>query len=63
MITKANVQEKVEARQTYEAAVAAGDSAQLLEQVRDDVFQMSVGNLQPHSVALIRITYVRPTPV
>ena len=58
VVTKADVQEKAEARQTYERAVAAGDSAQLLERVRDDVFQMSVGNLKPWSTTVVRITYV-----
>lgn len=58
MVTKADVQAKAEARQTYERAIAAGDSAQLLEKVRDDVFQMSVGNLKPWTTAVIRVTYV-----
>jgi len=62
-VTKADVQEKAEARQTYENAVAAGDSAQLLERVKDDVFQMSVGNLKPWSTTVIRITYVADVAV
>lgn len=42
------VKEKVKARQTYEAAIAAGDSAQLLEQLRDDVFRMVRLVCSPH---------------
>lgn len=58
VVTKAAIQEKVQARQTYDAALARGDSAQLLEQKRDDVFQMSIGNLSPGSTCVIRIKYV-----
>jgi hypothetical protein len=60
-VTKGIVKEKVAARQEYEAAVAAGDSAQLLEQLREDVFQMTVGNIAPWSTAIVRITFVAPT--
>jgi translation elongation factor EF-Tu-like GTPase len=37
-VTKGVVKEKQEARQTYERALQQGDSAQLLEQKRADVF-------------------------
>eukprot|EP00053_Salpingoeca_punica_P017620 m.170064 g.170064 ORF g.170064 m.170064 type:complete len:931 (+) comp17248_c0_seq2:123-2915(+) len=56
--TVGEVQEKQQAEQTYVQAVARGDSAQLLEQKRADVFQMRVGNLQPGQQADIKITYV-----
>ncbi len=40
MITKGIVQEKQQARDTYNAAIAKGDGAQLLEQKRTDVFEL-----------------------
>ena len=58
VVTKGVVQEKQQARNTYERAIQQGDSAQLLEQKRSDVFQMQVGNLQPGQRAIIKITYV-----
>ncbi len=38
--TKGIVQEKEQARESYHSAVARGDSAQLLEQKRADVFEL-----------------------
>jgi hypothetical protein len=40
VITKGIVKEKLEARANYEQAVAQGNSAQLLEQKRADVFEL-----------------------
>ena len=56
VVTTAVVQEKAQARATYESAIAHGDSAQLLEEKRSDVFQMSVGNLKPGQYCTINIT-------
>ena len=57
-ITKGKVQGKHAARATYHSAVQQGNSAQLLEQMRADVFQMSVGNLLPGASVIVKITYV-----
>jgi hypothetical protein len=54
----AECQEKKKARKTYEAALASGQGAYLLEQKKGDVFEMSVGNLNPGKTVKIRITYV-----
>ena len=56
VVTKGVVQEKAQARATYEAALAAGDGAQLLEQQRPDVFTMAVGNLRPGQACTVSIT-------
>ena len=40
VVTKGIVQEKQQARDTYNQAVAQGDGAQLLEQKRTDVFEL-----------------------
>jgi hypothetical protein len=62
-VTKGEVQEKEQARATYDAAVASGQGAQLLEQKRADIFQMSVGNLLPRQLCAVSITYVAELPV
>ncbi|KAJ7058071.1 von Willebrand factor type A domain-containing protein [Mycena amicta] len=51
------VQEKQEARETYNAAVAAGQQASLLEQQTPDVFQVSVGNIAPKEEVQIELVY------
>ena len=43
VITKGVVQEKQQARATYEHAVSHGDGAQLLEQKRTDIFELVRG--------------------
>lgn len=54
------VQEKEQARKTYDEAVERGETAGLLEQLPEasDVFITSVGNVPPNSVVLIDITYL-----
>jgi len=58
VVTKGQVKEKQQAKQEFNNAVAHGHSAQLLEQQREDVFTMSVGNLAAYSSTTIRISYV-----
>lgn len=58
------VVEPVDAAQAiYEASVARGDGAFLLEHERDDVFTVRVGALTPGQVATLRIDYVRELTV
>jgi uncharacterized protein YegL len=52
------VREKQEARAEYNAAIARGETAALLEQDKADVFKQKIGNIPPHSRVNIRITYV-----
>lgn len=52
------MQEKQQARDTYNQAVSHGDGAQLLEQKRTDVFELSVGNLLPGQHAIVTIMFV-----
>lgn len=52
------VKEKQEARQEYNAAIARGETAALLEKEKDDVFRQKIGNMPPMSRVNIRITYV-----
>ncbi len=50
------VDNKREAREQFESAVAEGKTAALLEQNRDDVFTQEIGNLPPNEKLIARIT-------
>ena len=52
------VQEKDEAFETYDEAIAGGHGAYLLDQERPDVFTASIGNIPPGKEVMVRITYV-----
>ena len=59
-IIRGKLEEKEEARDTYDDALAAGKSAFLLEQSNDssDVFKISVGNLPSKAIAVVQIRCV-----
>jgi Ca-activated chloride channel homolog len=50
------VHRKAEARERFEQAVAAGQTAALLEQDRADIFTQEIGNLLPGEALIARIT-------
>lgn len=52
------VKERQAARVEYQAAVARGETAALLEKEKDDVFRQRIGNMPPQSRVNIRVTYV-----
>lgn len=54
-VIKGIVKERGEARATYQRAVQEGKRAALLEQDRDDVFTVQVGNLPPGGEVSVRI--------
>ncbi|EDO45203.1 predicted protein, partial [Nematostella vectensis] len=56
----AEVQEKQEARDTYDDAISSGHSAFLLEESDEssDIFQINVGNLPAESTAKVELTFV-----
>jgi Ca-activated chloride channel family protein len=56
------VEERAEARRQYAQAIAQGKKAALLEQERDDVFTVKVGNLPPRSVATVKMVYSERLP-
>jgi Ca-activated chloride channel homolog len=56
-VVKAVVQEREQARQTFEAAKAEGRSASLLEQQRPNVFQMNVANILPGDRIDVELRY------
>jgi len=59
---KGIVQERGEARRTYQKALEDGKRAALLEQERDDVFTVQVGNLPPAEEVAVRIVYSERLP-
>ncbi|KAJ7917207.1 vault protein inter-alpha-trypsin domain-containing protein [Mycena leptocephala] len=52
-----SVQEKLEARKTYDTAVSQGQQASLVEQQTPDVFQVSVGNIPANEQVQIELVY------
>jgi Ca-activated chloride channel family protein len=51
------IQERRAARQEYQHALSQGKRASLLEQERDDVFTMQVGNIPPKESITVELTY------
>ena len=54
------IHERELARQIYDEAIAAGQTASLLEQERPNIFTQSVGNILPGDSIVIEISYVAP---
>jgi Ca-activated chloride channel family protein len=54
---EARVQERQQARKTYEAAKTAGKTTSLLEQRRPNVFQMNVANILPGDEVRVELRY------
>lgn len=61
-IIKGIVQERAEARAQYQQAIKEGKRAALLEQERDDVFTMQVGNIPPNEEITVITTYSERLP-
>lgn len=51
------VKERQEARQEYRAALEAGKQTAMVEQERDDVFTMQVGNIKPGEEITVVLSY------
>ena len=56
-ILMAQIKEKAEAREMYEAAKDSGKTASLLEQERPNVFQMNVANILPGDTITVEMRY------
>lgn len=56
-VIEGQVIEKSQAREVYRKALASGRQAGLLEQQRDNVFTVSVGNLMPGQRLTVEISY------
>lgn len=57
-IVKGRVEEREKAFETYNDALSRGDSAFLLDEVRPDIFMVSVGRLNPGEEADVRISHI-----
>src|SRR6267143_6879135 len=59
---RARVVDRAEARRQYAEALQQGKRAALLEQERDDVFTVQVGNITPGDAITARLTYSERLP-
>jgi hypothetical protein len=62
-VIEGELDERGAARDTYQAAIAAGHRAALAEEDRAGVFTMTVGNLMPGDVVTIALTLSGPLPI
>jgi len=53
------VEENEQANKLYDEALETGQGAFLLEQDRPNIFTANIGNLLPHSAAVVKISYVQ----
>lgn len=61
-VVKGVVQERAQARMEYQQAIQAGKRAALLEQDRDDVFTVQLGNVPPNEEITVVLTYSERLP-
>ncbi|MEV8376651.1 VIT domain-containing protein [Kribbella sp. NPDC056861] len=59
---EAELQERAQARETYDTAIAAGQRASIAEEERPDVFTLRVGNIVPGERVTVQLTLVAPLP-
>ncbi|GIJ47737.1 hypothetical protein Val02_46230 [Virgisporangium aliadipatigenens] len=59
-VVEAELQERAQARETYDRAVAAGQRASIAEEDRPDVFTMRVGNIVPGERVTVELTLAGP---
>ncbi|SNS77147.1 VIT domain-containing protein [Actinomadura mexicana] len=61
-VIEGKLKERGQARQDYDAAIAAGQRAAIAEEDRPDVFTMRVGNILPGERVTIRLSLDQPLP-
>jgi len=61
-VVRGKIEERGEARKQYVEALQQGKRAALLEQERDDVFTVQVGNITPGDAIVVRLTYSERLP-
>lgn len=59
-VIEGHIQEKKQARQTYERAKVRGQRATLVEQERPNMFTTSVANIGPYEKIVVEIEYQQP---
>ena len=60
---RGRIDERQQARDAYDAAVAAGRHAAIVEEERPDVFTLRVGNIPARAAARVELTLVAPVAV
>ncbi|WNC71550.1 marine proteobacterial sortase target protein [Thalassotalea psychrophila] len=60
---KAEIQERKQAKKTYDVAKKAGKKASLVEQERPNMFTTSVANIPPGEIIKIKISYLQQVPL
>src|SRR5215212_5487411 len=61
-VVEATLQERAQARESYDRAIAAGQRASIAEEERPDVFTMRVGNIMPGERVTVELRLVGPLP-
>src|SRR4051812_22079483 len=61
-VVEGELQERTQARQGYEEAIAAGHRASIAEEERSGVFTLRVGNLPPGEEATVELVLAGPLP-
>src|SRR5438477_6933239 len=61
-VVRGRIEERAQARREYAEALDQGKRAALLEQERDDVFTVQVGNVMPGDEVSVRLTYSERLP-
>src|SRR5438094_9585478 len=61
-VVRARIAERSQARRDYAQALDQGKRAALLEQERDDVFTIQIGNVMPGDELTVRLTYSERLP-
>lgn len=61
-IVEGRLQERGQARETYDRAIEAGHRAAIAEEERPGVFTLRVGNLPPGETATVRLSMAGPLP-
>lgn len=61
-IVKGEVKERQQARQDYQQALSDGKRTALMEQERDDIFTMQVGNIAPGEEVTVEVKYSERLP-
>jgi Ca-activated chloride channel family protein len=61
-VVRGRIEERAQARRQYAQALDEGKRAALLEQERDDVFTVQVGNVTPGDAVVVRLTYSERLP-
>ncbi len=62
-VVEAELQERGQARQAYDQAIAAGQRASIAEEERPDVFTMRVGNILPGERVSVALRLTGPLSV